>query len=118
MQLWMYNNPKNTRTQKLSFIQNRVKLNGPAKSQLFLKISKEKYFMHLTLYDLIFQTYKNLNFFISLEHPKSNTVNKYRITCQHTVYEYWLRCKQIIYKEGLLLKNSKPTIVLVTLIMI
>ena len=63
MQLWMYNNPKNTRTQKLSFIQNRVKLNGSAKSQLFLKISKEKYFMHLTLYDLIFQTYKKFKLF-------------------------------------------------------
>ena len=61
MQLWMYNNPK-IQELKNCFIQNRVKLNGPAKSLLFLKIPKEKYFMHLTLYDLIFQTYKNLNF--------------------------------------------------------
>ncbi len=37
-----------------------VKFNGPTKSQLCLKISKEKYFMHLTLYNFILQIDKKL----------------------------------------------------------
>ena len=43
-----------------------VKFNGPTKSQLCLKISKEKNLMHITLYNLIFQIGKkmvNIRFF-------------------------------------------------------
>ena len=43
-----------------------VKFKGPTKSQLILKFSKEKYFEHVTLYNLIFQIDKklvNLRFF-------------------------------------------------------
>ena len=38
------------------------KFNGPTKSQLFMKIPKEKYFLHLTLYNFIVKIVKNLNF--------------------------------------------------------
>ena len=64
--LWMYNNPKNSKTQNLTLIQDMVKFNGPTKLQLCLKISKEKYFIHLTLYNFIFQLDKkfvNFRFF-------------------------------------------------------
>ena len=44
----------------MTLIQDMVKLNGPKKSQLCLKISKEKYFMHLKLYNFIFQIDKKL----------------------------------------------------------
>ena len=37
-----------------------VKFNGPTKSQFYLKITKEKYFMHLTLCNSIFQIDKKL----------------------------------------------------------
>ena len=55
----MYNNPKNPKTQNLTLIQDMVTFNGPTKSKLCLKISKE-YFMHLTLYNFIFQIDKKL----------------------------------------------------------
>ena len=48
------------KTQNLTLIQDMVKFKGPTKSQLCLKISKEKYFMHLTLYNFIFQIDKKL----------------------------------------------------------
>ena len=41
-------------------MQDMVKFNGPKKSKLCLKISKEKYFIYLTLYNFIFQIDKNL----------------------------------------------------------
>jgi len=72
----------------MTLIQDIVKFNGPTKSQLGLKISKEKYFMPLTLYYFILQIDKKLVIFlIFLEHPKSHTHNKYRLSCQHTHYE-------------------------------
>ena len=37
-----------------------VKFKGPTKSQLCPKIPKEKYFMHVTLYDFIIQIYKKI----------------------------------------------------------
>jgi len=40
----MYNNRKNSKTQNMILIQDVVKLNGPKKSQMYLKISKEKLF--------------------------------------------------------------------------
>ena len=64
MQLSMYHNPKNKKTQNLTLVQDNVKLNGPTKSQLCLKIPKEKYFMHLTLYNSIFQTDKTILTFV------------------------------------------------------
>ena len=56
----MYNNPKNSKTQNLTLVQDMVKFNGPKKSKLSLKISKEKYFIYLTPYNFIFQIDKNL----------------------------------------------------------
>ena len=44
----------------MTLIQDMFKFNGPKKSQLCLKISEEKYFMHLTLYNFIFQIDKKL----------------------------------------------------------
>ena len=41
-------------------MQDMVKFNGPKKSKLCLKISKEIYFIYLTLYNFIFQIDKNL----------------------------------------------------------
>ena len=40
-------------------MQDMVKFNGPKKSKLRLKISKEIYFTYLTLYNFIFQIDKN-----------------------------------------------------------
>ena len=60
----------------MTLIQDIVKLNGPAKSQLCLKISKEKYFMHLTLYNFIFQIDKkmvNFRFFWNTLSPTLTT---------------------------------------------
>ena len=53
-----------------------VKFNSPTKSQLCLKISKEKYFMHLTLYNFIFQIEKkpvNLRFLRNTLSPTLTT---------------------------------------------
>ncbi len=44
----------------LTLIQDIVKFNSPTKSQLCLKISREKYFMHLTLYNFIFKIDKKI----------------------------------------------------------
>ena len=64
-----------------------VRLNGPTKSQLCLKIPKEKYFMHLTLYNFIFKIdnkfVKLSKIKVFLEHPKSHTHYKYRLSSQH-----------------------------------
>ena len=46
---------KITKTQNLTLMQDMVKFDGPKKSKLCLKISKEKYFIYLTLYNFIFQ---------------------------------------------------------------
>jgi len=37
----MYNNPQNSKIQNLTLMQDMVKFNGPKKSKLYLKISKE-----------------------------------------------------------------------------
>ena len=62
----MYNNPKNSKNLNLTLIKDMVKINGPTMSQLCLKISKERYFMHLKLNNFIFQIdkkIKTLDFF-------------------------------------------------------
>ena len=51
-----------------------VKFNGPTKSKLCLKISKEKYFMHLTLYDFLLQIHKKLVNFRFFWNPLSPTL--------------------------------------------
>ena len=64
--LWMYNKPKNSKTQHMTLIEDMVKINVPTMSKLCLKISKEKFFMHLTIYNFIFQIEKkfaNFRFF-------------------------------------------------------
>ena len=48
------------KTQNFILIQDIVKFYGLTKSQLCLKISKEKYFMHLALYNFILQIDKKL----------------------------------------------------------
>ena len=45
------------KTENLTYIEYSL-INSPTKSQLCLKISKEKYFMHLILFNIIFQTVK------------------------------------------------------------
>ena len=68
--------PQNSKTQNLALIQDMVKFKGPTKSQLCLKISKEKYFMHLTLYNFIFQIDKkfvNFRFFWNTLSPTLTT---------------------------------------------
>ena len=72
----MYNNPKNSKTQNFTLTKDMVKFNSPTKSQFCLKISKEKYFMHLTLYNFIFQIDKkmvNFRFFWNTLNPTLTT---------------------------------------------
>ena len=72
----MYNNPKNSKIQNLTSITDMVKFYGPTKLQLCLKISKEKYFTHLTLYNFIFQIDKkmvNFRFFWNTLNPTLTT---------------------------------------------